>query len=101
MSHTIFLSTVTSEFGLLRRRLASLMERTKGVHVRHQDDFASRGVPTLHQLQEEVEASDVVLHVIGADAGSPAPQQQVEDLLRRLPDFESLFPEATRLAREG
>ena len=43
MSDTIFLSTVTREFGQLRSRLAKLLMRTKAVHVRHQDDFVETG----------------------------------------------------------
>ena len=101
MSPTIFLSTVTSEFRKLRIRLASLLQRTKRVHVRHQDDFVERGVLTLHKLQEEVEASSVVLHVIGAATGSIPPAAQVEDLLKRLPDFESRFGDVVAQARSG
>ena len=101
MSPTIFLSTVTSEFGKLRSRLASLLQGTKRLHVRHQDDFVERGVLTLHKLQEEVEASTVVFHVIGAATGSCPPADQVEDLLKRLPDFEFRFANVVANARDG
>jgi hypothetical protein len=97
MSKTIFLSTVTREFGSLRTRLAALVQRTKKVHVRHQDDFIEGGVLTLHRLQEEIEASDVLLHVIGAEAGSAPPPEQVAALLSRLHDFETRFPEIAAL----
>ena len=51
MSDTIFLSTVTREFGQLRSRLAKLLMRTKAVHVRHQDDFVETGELTLLKLK--------------------------------------------------
>lgn len=101
MSPTIFLSTVTSEFGKLRSRLAALLQGTKRLHVRHQDDFVERGVLTLHKLQEEVEASTVVFHVIGEATGSCPPVDQVEDLLKRLSDFESRFADVVAAARSG
>jgi hypothetical protein len=44
MSETLFLSTVTNEFGEFRKRLARFLERIKSIHVRHQDDFFHRGV---------------------------------------------------------
>lgn len=102
MSSTIFLSTVTSEFGALRARLARLFEQTKRVHVRHQDDFVHRGVLTLQKLEEEVEASEIVFHAIGARPGSPAPADQSQELLARRMDIRSALPDAiTRQAREG
>jgi tetratricopeptide (TPR) repeat protein len=99
MSQTIFLSTTTTEFGPLRRRLASICTRIKRVHVRHQDEFIHRGTLTLHTLEDEIRRSDLVIHVIGADFGSAPPVDQVEDLLLRLPDFESRFPEVFERAR--
>jgi tetratricopeptide (TPR) repeat protein len=101
MSHTIFLSTVTSEFGKLRTRLASLLGRTKRLHVRHEDDFVDRGVLTLQMLQEEIKASTLVIHVIGGELGSVPPTDQVDALLKRLPDFALRFPEAVECARQG
>ena len=43
---TLFLSTVSSEFAKLRRRLANLAQRSKKCQVRHQDDFFHRGIET-------------------------------------------------------
>jgi tetratricopeptide (TPR) repeat protein len=99
MSQTIFLSTATSEFGPLRNRLALLLARTKRLHVRHQTDFVERGVPTLHKLQEEIENSNIVFHVVGAELGSVPPADQVEALFGRLPDFVRRFPQVAELAR--
>jgi transposase len=53
MSQTIFLSTVTREFGKLRKRLASFLRRTQRFHRRRQDDFVQRGVVTLRMLLEK------------------------------------------------
>lgn len=100
MSKTIFLSTVTAEFGPLRKRLAALVQRTKQRHVRHQDDFIQRGNLTLHVLEEEIRSSGVVLHVIGAESGSVPPAEQVAALLERRKDFATRFPEVTQLARQ-
>jgi hypothetical protein len=49
MTQTVFLSTVSSEFGMLRQRLANLAQRTKKCLVRHQTDFFHRGVKTLQK----------------------------------------------------
>ncbi len=97
-SSTIFLSTVTEEFRALRVRLANLLQRTAKVRVRHQEGFFKTGVKTLRQLQEEVEQSDLVLHVIGAEPGSPPPVEQVEELVRLLPDLAERFPEVIQRA---
>jgi hypothetical protein len=101
VTQTIFLSTVTSEFGALRRRLAEWLQRTKRVHVRHQDDFFHHGVKTLRMLEEEVAASELVIHVIGREASWCPPLDQVEDFLRRHDDFTVHFPELKDLAKAG
>ncbi|MCA9086350.1 MAG: DUF4062 domain-containing protein, partial [Planctomycetaceae bacterium] len=101
MSQTLFLSTVSNEFGSLRSRLAKLLQRTKRVHVRHQDDFFHHGVKTLRMLEEEIERSDVVIHVIGEEPGWCPPVDQVEDFLHRHPQFAVRFPELVDLAKTG
>ena len=101
MTQTLFLSTVTAEFGILRRRLAVLLQRTKRVHVRHQDDFFHHGVKTLRMLEEEVVASDLVVHVIGKEPGWCPPVDQVEEFLNRHPEFAVRFPELLDLAKAG
>ena len=55
MSKTLIFSTVSSEFGMLRQRLANLTQRTKKCQVRHENDFFHRGVKTLQKLVEEVQ----------------------------------------------
>jgi hypothetical protein len=101
MSHTVFLSTVTREFGPLRQRLAATLRRTQRLHLRHQDDFVERGVITLRMLLEEIAASSVVVHVVGAEPGAVPPVAQVEELLQqpKLQGFAERFPEVVRLAR--
>lgn len=101
MSQTLFLSTVSREFGSLRTRLANLIRCTHGAHVRLQEDFAQRGVVTLQMLEEEIGESDIVIHVIGAEPGSPAPAAQVEDLLARHPEFADRFPDVAEAGRQG
>ncbi len=97
----IFLSAVTNEFGPLRRRLAAFLQRTKQLHVRHQDDFFHRGVRTLRLLEEEVAASRLVFHVIGAQPGWAVPADQVHELLDRHPEFERQFPDVAADGRRG
>ena len=99
MSQTLFLSTVTSEFGPLRQRLAALLQRTKKVHVRHQDDFFHHGVKTLHMLEEEIAASQLVVHVIGREPGWCPPVEQVGEFLDRHHEFVRQFPDIAAAGR--
>jgi len=100
---TLFLSTVSSEFGMLRRRVANLAQRTKKCYVRHQDDFFHRGVRTLQKLVEEVQESDLVIHLIGAQSGWCIPVDQANAFLdyEKHRDFQSRFPDVSKQAREG
>ena len=101
MSETLFLSTVTNEFGALRARLARFLDRTKTIHVRHQDDFFHRGVKTLQALEEEVVKSHFVVHIIGAEPGWSPPVDQVEAFLDRHKSFAVRFPAVADAARAG
>ena len=101
MSQTLFLSTVTAEFGPLRQRLAALLQRTKKVHVRHQDDFFHRGVKTLQMLEEEIAASSFVVHVIGKEPGWCPPVDQVKEFLGRHQEFARRFPKVAVAGRAG
>jgi hypothetical protein len=101
MSKTLFLSTVTNEFGAFRMRLARFLERIKTVHVRHQDDFFHHGVKTLHALEEEIAKSDFVVHVIGAEPGWSPPVDQVQAFLDRHKGFAERFPAVAEVARTG
>ena len=101
MTKTVFLSSVSSEFSPMRKRLADLSQRTKKCLVRHQDDFSERGVKTLQMLVEEIEASDVVVHLIGAEAGWCVPEDQAELFLQQHPEFNSRFSDAAELALRG
>jgi len=101
MSQTLFLSTVTAEFGSLRQRLAALLQRTKKVHVRHQDDFFHHGVKTLRMLEEEIMASEFVIHVIGREPGWCPPMDQVNELLDRHPKFSQQRPDIAAACRAG
>jgi hypothetical protein len=92
---------VTNEFGAFRQRLARFLQRTKKVHVRHQDDFFHHGVKTLHLLEEEIVKSDFVVHIIGAEPGWVPALDQVEDFLGRHPKFTRQFPEVAAVARSG
>ncbi len=103
MMQTLFLSTVSSEFSMLRRRLANLCQRTKKCQVRHQDDFFHRGVKTLQELVEEVQESTLVIHLIGAQSGWCIPVDQANAFLdyEKHRDFQSRFPDVSKQAREG
>ena len=95
MTQTIFLSTVSSEFGMLRRRLAKLTQRTKKCQVRHQDDFFHRGVKTLQKLVEEIQDSTIVVHLIGAEPGWCVPADQAISFLDQHPEFAQAFPDVS------
>jgi hypothetical protein len=101
MSETLFLSTVTKEFGAFRSRLARFLERIKTIHVRHQDDFFHHGVPTLHMLEEEIVKSQFVVHIIGVEPGWSPPVDQVEAFLSRHKGFVERFPAVAKAARAG
>ncbi len=101
MTRTLFLSTVTGDFGPLRKLLGDLFSRTEVVHVRHQDGFFHSGVKTLQMLEEEVGRSELVIHVIGTNPGWSPPDDQVRAFLVRHPDFEQQFPEVAADARQG
>ena len=101
MSQTVFLSSVTSEFGQLRRRLANLSQRTKKCQVRHQDDFFHRGVKTLQKLAEEIQESDLVVHLIGSKSGWCVPADQSAAFLDENPKFEERFSAVSQQARKG
>lgn len=101
MTQTIFLSTVSNEFGVLRRRLANLAQRTKKCLVRHQDDFFHRGVKTLQKLVEEVQQSNLIVHVIGAQSGWCIPADQAIAFLNQNLDFEKRFPDVALQGRNG
>ncbi len=101
MSETLFLSTVTNEFGAFRARLARFLDRIKTIHVRHQDDFFHRGVKTLHALEEEIIKSGFVVHIIGAEPGWSPPVDQVEAFLERNKGFVERFPAVADVARSG
>jgi hypothetical protein len=100
---TLFLSTVSSEFSMLRRRLANLCQRTKKCQVRHQDDFFHRGVKTLQKLVEEVQESTLVIHLIGAQSGWCIPVDQATAFLddEKHGDFQLRFADVAQQAREG
>lgn len=103
MMQTLFLSTVSSEFSKLRRRLANLCQRTKKCQVRHQDDFFHRGVKTLQKLVEEVQESTLVIHLIGAQSGWCIPVDQATAFLddEKHREFQLRFPDVAQQAREG
>lgn len=98
---TIFLSSTSDEFGPLRTRLANLLTRGKLAHARHEPDFASCGTGILLHLAAEIQASDVVLHLIGAEPGGHAPVAEVEQFLSRHRNFATIFPDQTAAARNG
>ena len=99
---TFFLSTVTAEFGPLPVQLAKLTQRTKKCQLRHQDDFFHRGVKTLQKLVEEVQESDLVIHLIGAQPGWCIPADQAGKFLddEKHTGFESRFTDVVQQARQ-
>ena len=101
MSKTLFLSSVTSEFGQFRQRLANMSQRTKKCMVRDQDHFFRHGVKTLQMLMEEIQASDLVVHLIGAEAGWCVPADQAEAFLQQQTDFGNRFPDVAQQGAEG
>lgn len=101
MSQKIFLSTVSSEFGMLRRRLANLTQRTKKCQVRHQDDFLYPGVKTLQKLVDEMQAVNILVHLIGDEPESCVSTDQASAFLDQQPEFQERFPEMTQQEQKG
>ncbi|MEL7337215.1 MAG: NACHT domain-containing protein, partial [Planctomycetota bacterium] len=97
----MFLSTVTREFGDARAELAQFCQRTKRVHVRHQDDFCNSGKTTLLMLADEVQKSDFVVHVIGDQPGWAPPIDQVRAFLDKYPGFAEQFPQIVAVAENA
>jgi hypothetical protein len=100
MAPTVFLSGVSNEFASLRAALARSV-RHSSVRVVHQDDFAHRGVLTLHMLEEEIRESAIVFHVLGAQSGAPAPAGQVQDFLDRHKALQERFAEVATDGLQG
>ena len=98
MSKQIFLSAVTSEFGKLRQELAGWAQRTNRCHVRHQDEFYQGGVKTLQKLVNEIQSSDVIIHLIGAQPGWCIPQDQAQQFLSTRSDFGHKYPDVVEQA---
>ena len=81
--------------------MANLTQRIKKRLVRHRDDFFHRGVKTLQKLVEEVQESDLIVHLIGAQSGWCISAEQSAVFLEQQPEFEARFPKVARQAKQG
>jgi len=87
----LFLSTVSSEFGEFRQKLAGYLSCPhRGIVI--QEGLSSRGTPTLMVLDDHIRESDVVVHVIGDLTGGVPVPASVDALKLRYPDLAKPLP---------
>lgn len=83
----LFVSAVTSEFGLARSNIASDL-RARGLTVKVQEDFRQEsGAPTtLALLHNYIRDCDAVICIVGQRHGARPPQAAAQPYLASLPD---------------
>ena len=86
MGVSLFLSSVTAEFGPLRERLRGALT-APDVHIKIQEDFRPYADDTLAMLEDYVARCDGVVHFIGEQTGWTPPRVCVERLLHRRPEI--------------
>lgn len=91
MSPTIFLSTVTSEFGDHRLAIKQSLSLPH-IKVQEQSDFVQGGGKLLETLDEYIKKhSDAVIHLVGAVGGSAIKRDEANWLTAIYPDFAARF----------
>jgi hypothetical protein len=96
----MFLSAVTSEFGLYRdpiRRALSLPEMT----ITIQEELIPTGTVTLDKLDRYVSESDAVIHLVGDMTGAMAMPASAAFIRDRYPDFAERVPAAASALAPG
>jgi tetratricopeptide (TPR) repeat protein len=91
MSISVFLSTVTDEFGAYRVKLEGDLTR-HDVAVKVQERFKDLGGDTLDKLDTYVAHCDAVVHLVGEMCGAAADARQQEALVAKYPDLPRRLP---------
>ena len=91
MSISVFLSTVTDEFGAYRVKLEGDLTR-HDVAVKVQERFKDLGGDTLDKLDIYVAHCDAVVHLVGEMCGAAADSGQQEALVAKYPDLPRRLP---------
>jgi tetratricopeptide (TPR) repeat protein len=100
MSITVFLSTVTDEFGAYRVKLEGDLTR-HDVAVKVQERFKDLGDDTLDKLDTYVAHCDAVVHLVGEMCGAAADAGQQEALVAKYPDLPQRLPPLGGALRDG
>jgi len=82
----IFVSSVTSEHGPLRRALEHYLTRAD-CHMVVQEGFSQSADDLVEKLADYIRGCDAVIHLVGASAGFPASQRAVQQFGGREPTF--------------
>jgi hypothetical protein len=91
MSISVFLSTVTDEFGAYRVKLEGDLTR-HDVAVKVQERFKDLGGDTLDKLDVYLAHCDAVVHLVGEMCGAAADAGQQEALVAKYPDLAQRLP---------
>jgi hypothetical protein len=91
MSISVFLSTVTDEFGAYRVKLEGDLTR-HDVAVKVQERFKDLGGDTLDKLDVYVAHCDAVVHLVGEMCGAAADAGQQQALVAKYPDLPRRLP---------
>ena len=91
MSISVFLSTVSDEFGAYRVKLEGDLTR-HDVAVKVQERFKDLGGDTLDKLDTYVAHCDAVVHLVGEMCGAAADAGQQEALVAKYPDLPQRLP---------
>jgi hypothetical protein len=91
MSISVFLSTVTDEFGAYRVKLEGDLTR-HDVAVKVQEHFKDLGGDTLDKLDAYIAHCDAVVHLVGEMCGAAADARQQEALVAKYPDLPRRLP---------
>ena len=100
MSISVFLSTVTDEFGAYRVKLEGDLTR-HDVAVKVQERFKDLGGDTLDKLDAYVAHCDAVVHLVGEMCGAAADRSQQDALVRKYPDLPQRLPPLGGALGEG
>ena len=100
MSISVFLSTVTDEFGAYRVKLEGDLTR-HDVAVKVQERFKDLGGDTLDKLDAYVAHCDAVVHLVGEMCGAAADRSQQDALVAKYPDLPQRLPPLGGALGEG
>lgn len=88
----IFLSMVTKEFQLCRKVLTGDLRRSLSIEVKAQEDFGGHSGTLLEKLDAYIKQCDLVIHLIGQEAGTSPPKEAVDRLKEMHPDLAGKVP---------